>query len=75
VLTSFVANLDNRNVIIVNGKQVKKEAQPFVIERSTNGIDYDDAGVVFATGSSDVKQDYSFTDAINTLTKASFTIV
>lgn len=69
VITSFDANLDNKNVTLKWETGKEKKLSHFVIERSTNGRDYEDAGVVFASGSSDVKQDYSFSDAINTSAK------
>ncbi len=69
VLTSFDATLNNRSVVLKWETGMEKKLSHFVIERSTNGRDFDDAGVVFATGNSGVKQDYSFTDAINSSAK------
>lgn len=69
VVTSFDASLENKNVTLKWETGKEKRLSHFVIQRSTNGIDYDDAGVVFASGSSDVKQDYSFTDALKSSAK------
>jgi hypothetical protein len=69
VITSFDATLNNKNVTLKWEAGKEKKLSHFVIQRSANGIDYDDAGVVFTSGSSDVKQDYSFTDALNSTAK------
>jgi hypothetical protein len=65
VLLNFDATLNNKKVALnwVTGKE--KELSHFVIERSTNGVNYSEVGMVFATGNSDVKVNYSFADAIN----------
>lgn len=66
VLNEFSATLNNKKVNLnwVTGKE--KALSHFVIERSVNGIDYSDAGIVIANGNSNVKIDYNFADAINT---------
>jgi len=53
----------------------EKKLSHFVIERSTNGIDYDDAGVYSLQHSSECKQDIALLMLLTHLTKASFTIV
>jgi hypothetical protein len=69
VLNTFHAALNSKKVILnwVTGQE--KNLNYFAIERSTNGVDYTDAGFVFAVGNTGVKQKYAFSDAINTNNK------
>ena len=69
VLKSFNASLNNKKVNLnwVTGHE--KDLSHFVIERSTNGSDFSDAGIVFANGNSSVVQNYSFQDMLNTASK------
>lgn len=69
VLKSFNANLNNKKVNLnwVTGHE--KDLSHFVIQRSTNGIDYTDAGVVFAAGTSTAVQNYAFPDVLGTSSK------
>ena len=62
VLTQFNVTITNKKVIVnwVTGKE--KQLSHFVIERSTNGIDFVEVGEVKAKGNSNVKVNYSFTD-------------
>lgn len=64
VLLDFNTTLINKKVSVnwTTGKE--KELSHFVIERSTNGRDYTEAGIVVANGSSNVKINYSFADDI-----------
>ncbi len=66
VLLNFNATLNNKKVALnwTTGKE--KELSHFVVERSVNGIDYDEVGMVIALGNSAVKVDYSFPDVTNT---------
>jgi len=65
VLNQFNATLSNKKVSLNWVTGMEKELSHFVIERSTNGVDYLDAGRVSAKGSSNVKIDYSFQDILN----------
>ena len=64
VLLSFNTTLVDKKVNVnwTTGKE--KELSHFVIERSTNGLDYTEVGMVMASGSSNVKIDYSFSYAL-----------
>ncbi len=64
VLLSFNTTLAEKKVNVnwTTGKE--KELSHFVIERSTNGMDYAEVGMVVASGSSNVKIDYSFSDLL-----------
>ena len=66
VLQNFTANLNGKGVTLnwTTGKE--KELSHFVIERSVNGLEYNEVGIVMAKGNSDVKVNYSFSDVINT---------
>ncbi len=65
VLNQFNATLNNKKVSLNWVTGMEKELSHFVIERSTNGVDYMEAGRVSAKGSSNVKIDYSFQDILN----------
>jgi hypothetical protein len=69
VLKSFKVSLHNKDIKLnwVTGHE--KDLSHFVIERSTNGTDYVEVGVVFASGNSTALQQYSFPDQVNTKTK------
>ena len=62
VLNSFNAALDNKKVLLKWVTGMEKDLSHFVIEKSVNGRDFSDAGVVFANGNSGVKREYVFTD-------------
>lgn len=63
--------------VVVNSKKVQlnwvtgheKDLSHFVIERSTNGIDYTEMSIVFAMGNSTAVQNYNFSDALNASAK------
>lgn len=69
VLKSFNASLNNKKVNLnwVTGHE--KDLSHFVVERSTNGIDYTESGIVFAMGNSTIVQEYSFPETLNTSSK------
>jgi hypothetical protein len=62
VLTQFNVTITNNKVKLnwVTGKE--KQLSHFVIERSTNGVDFVEVGQVIAKGNSNVKITYSYTD-------------
>ena len=66
VLKTFNAALHNKKVTLnwVTGHE--KDLNYFIVERSTNGQDYTEAGIVFAKGNSTVVQAYSFPETLNT---------
>lgn len=65
VLTSFNAAVDNKKVLLKWVTGMEKDLSYFVIEKSTNGKDFTDAGVVSAAGNSGVKKEYVFVDPSN----------
>ena len=65
VMTAFKAVLKNNKVTLSWTTGLEKRLSHFVIERSTNGIDYKETAIVFAVTNSSAKQNYSYQDAIN----------
>lgn len=65
VLNEFSATLANKKVALSWSTGKEKSLSHFVIERSVNGVDYSEAGIVMAEGNSNVTINYSFADAIN----------
>lgn len=62
-LKSFNANLKGNNKVDLKWTTSSEiNVSHFVVERSTDGITYSDAGLVFAYGNSTVDNDYSLTD-------------
>ena len=65
VMTAFKVILNNNRVTLSWTTGIEKRLSHFVIERSTNGIDYKEAAIIFAVTNSSVKQNYSYQDAVN----------
>ena len=62
-LSSFNANKKNDTKVSLTWTTAQEEnVNHFVIERSFDGVNYTDAGIVFATGNSTITRQYSFTD-------------
>jgi hypothetical protein len=61
-LVSFSANLNSNKVDLKWTTAMEKNVSHFVIEKSTDGVTYNDLSVVFAFGNSDQLRNYSFTD-------------
>jgi hypothetical protein len=62
-LTSFTAKpLNNAKVVLNWSTAQEKNASHFTIEKSLNGKEFSDAGIVFTMSNSDLPQQYSFTD-------------
>jgi hypothetical protein len=64
VLNNFNATLSNQKVMLNWQTGMEKELSHFVVERSIDGANYTDAGMVFAGGNSGVKLNYSFADQV-----------
>ena len=61
-LVSFTAILNGNDVDLKWATSSEKNASHFIIEKSINGENYTDAGVVFAGGNTNETTNYSFTD-------------
>ena|SRR5450432_2700196 len=64
-LGSFTADLNNDKAELKWETASEINISHFIIEKSTDGINYSDAAVMFAYGSDAVKTSYSFTDKLN----------
>lgn len=65
-MESFTAVLSNDgNKVKLNWKTLSEiNVSHFAVERSTNGVDFKDIGIVFATGNTNEQQAYSFDDNV-----------
>lgn len=64
-LISFNAMLGNNNKVNLTWTTITEiNVSHFVVEKSTNGNDFMDAGIVFAAGNSTDRLDYAFVDAL-----------
>jgi hypothetical protein len=64
-LISFTAQLKDENVILDWISEMQVNTSHFVVQRSLDGVDYDDDAIVFTQENSSVKKDYQFSDNIN----------
>lgn len=66
-LVSFDATLNNskNKVDLTWTTATEQNVSHFVVERSTDGVNFDDAGLVFAVGNSTENVNYSFSDDIS----------
>lgn len=64
VLLDFNATVANKKAVLNWVTGMEKSLSHFVVERSVNGIDYTDAGMIFANGNSSVKVPYTYADAL-----------
>lgn len=70
LLESFNAILDNNKVNLKWTTSHEVELSHFTIERSTNGVEYKEVGLVFASGDAGLRTNYSFDDKLPVETKA-----
>lgn len=64
-LSSFTATLNNNKTDLRWSTATEINASHFVVERSLDGINFSDAGMVFAAGNSTETLHYSFSDNLN----------
>src|SRR3954464_577887 len=69
VMSAFKAILTDNKVTLSWTTGIEKRISHFVVERSTDGIEYKEAALVFAVTNSSVKQNYSFTDVVSIYSK------
>jgi hypothetical protein len=70
VLSAFTASLKTSNVNLSWTTVSEKNFNLFEVERSFDGADYKTISVVFATGSTDTKSNYSYTDNVKEIAKS-----
>lgn len=67
-LTSFTATLNNNNKVDLKWVTASEmNVSHFIVERSIDGSNYSEAGMVFAAGNTNETQYYSFADNVNNL--------
>lgn len=69
VLKSFDASIHSKKVNLKWVTGHEKDLSHFVIERSTNGTDYAEEAIVFASNNSGAVHNYHFAQALNTASK------
>ncbi|HYC28289.1 MAG TPA: T9SS type A sorting domain-containing protein, partial [Chitinophagaceae bacterium] len=65
-LTAFDVSLINKKIAVSWSTSVEKNASHFVVQRSTDGVDFTDAGIIFTEGNYTNSRSYSFKDPIST---------
>ena len=69
-LTSFTAKGLNSGKVVLNwNTSQEKNSSHFTIEKSLDGKDFSDAGIIFSMGDSEQPQQYSFTDELRSSDK------
>src|SRR5215213_4484193 len=61
-LTSFGVSVVNKKISVNWSTAVEKNASHFVVQRSTDGVEFTDAGIFFTEGNFDSSRSYSFRD-------------
>ena len=70
VLTSFTAKLDNKKPVISWVSAKEENFNVYVLERSTDGVSFKDAAMIFPSETSKLENKYSYTDnAVAGITK------
>ena len=64
-LTTFTAQLINDRTVLSWTTDMELNASHFVIERSIDGTEYDDAGIVFTQGQGQLHREYNFSDNLS----------
>jgi Secretion system C-terminal sorting domain len=68
-LSSFTARKAANNAVLDWATEMEKNVSHFVIQRSLDGTDYTDAGLIFTSGNSDRHKEYSFKDELKNINK------
>jgi hypothetical protein len=68
-LSAFNARLNDKKVALSWTTSMEKNVSHFTIQRSLNGSDYSDIGMLFTSGDSEIQRDYQFSDDIKHLSK------
>jgi len=68
-LTGFDVSLINKKIAVTWSTSVEKNASHFVVQRSTDGVEFTDAGIIFTEGNYTNSRSYSFKDPISTAGK------
>jgi hypothetical protein len=68
LLNSFTAKKVNNQAVLTWNTDMEKDFSHFVVEKSLNGTDYTDAGIIFTDGNSTIRKEYSFKDDLKNIT-------
>lgn len=68
-LKSFNAKKNDTKVALTWTTSMEKNVSHFVIQRSLNGSDYSDIGMIFTNGDSDLERNYQFSDDVKHMSK------
>lgn len=68
-LSAFTVKKNGNKAILNWTTAMEKNVSHFAIERSVDGSEYTDIGVLFTDGNSDVQRDYQFTDELKHVNK------
>lgn len=68
LLNSFTAKKVSNQVILTWNTDMERDFSHFVVQKSLNGKDYTDAGILFTDGNSTVRREYSFKDDLKNIT-------
>lgn len=66
-LVAFTATLNNNRVDVKFTTELENNLSHIVVERSTDGINFNDAGLVFTYGNTTNRSDYALPDNISKL--------
>jgi hypothetical protein len=68
VLGAFTAKKNGSQVLLNWSTGVEENVSHFVVEKSQNGKDFTDCGVVFTDGNSNLRREYSYKDELKAIT-------
>ena len=61
-LVAFNAQLNQQDVKLNWVTTLEENTSHFTVQRSTDGLNYDDAAIIFTDGNSDIRKEYKYTD-------------
>jgi hypothetical protein len=68
VLSAFSVKKNGSEAVLNWSTDVEENVSHFVVEKSLNGRDFTEAGVVFTAGNSNLRREYSFKDDLKAIT-------
>jgi hypothetical protein len=70
LLNAFTAKKVNNQVVLSWNTDFEKDFSHFVVQKSLNGVDYTDAGIIFTdgNGNSTIRKEYTFKDDLKNIT-------
>jgi hypothetical protein len=66
-MLTFTGYAENKTNVLEWATATEQNNSHFVVERSTNGIDFNEIGKVAGAGTTNTKQNYTFTDDLRTI--------